>query len=849
MSAVGEDAQLPGQTGGEVVDRYVGVLPGLGSNLGVPVGIAHAGRADGGHVGRAGGRDDIGRAARVGGAVGLVQLFGGGGAHDAVRLQSVGPLEGDQRQTGLVAELAVRLAGQIAQSDQTALHGLDRFAGSALVQGDVGNGVGYRAAAGGAVAQLGLRGRAHDAVRLQAVGLLEGFYRTAGGGAELAVRSAGQIAQRDQLVLKGLYLRALAAVAQRSRLGGGNHVGGGGVGPLGRVAVEHGLRVVARLAIRCQAVGLLEGPHGGDVVRQVDAVLTGGVVAQLLQTKLQPLDIHALTARLDGHAVLFRDGCIGRRGRFIGSGHGGGGRHRVYRVRREQHRPGLYAADAVRIQSVGFLELLERLDAVVVKGAGHFAGQVAQLGQAGLHQLHIVALVAGTDHVLGHFGHRGGRGGHGHGGVQRPSAVQKVLIGGGKRAVHHQTVLAFKFLNGGHGQRVAHAGGGLGVVAQLLQASLSLGDHFALTVELDDRARDGRNGLDVLAVAVDVLGRAFVDPQLQLRVRLPGLGQAVALLKQLDGLLGLRAVLAVRFALGEILQLDQSLLQRRDHGAGVAALEQSVGLGAGLGRSGRLGRGRGNVGQIHILGVHIALLPVVFHPGKIVLHAQDRHQTVDGNGAVHVGGAARFFAQLHITQRGGVVGIGRHRQRRGVHQASVRLGIRAGIGAVDVFDEGIPLLAVELNLVITAGFADDRHRIAHLDPLEDGGSAVGLLAQIHIGHTGGLIGLEGLAGRQRRAQGRKRQQGGQKEGQPAPDANLLCHSRFLQRQILNCVWKICPAQSFCKTRRAEPELSSPYCTKNCYTCQGQMLYFCNSFNVFLLFCVIFPFQRAKRGRF
>ena len=195
MSAVGEDRQLPRNARGEIIYGHVGVLPGLGADLRVPVGIAHAGRADGGRIGRCAGRSDRRRAARIGGAAGLVQLLRGGRAHDAVRLQAVGPLEGDQRQTGLVAELSVRLAGQVAQGDQTVLHGLDRFAGSALVQGDVGNGVGYRAAAGGAVAQLGLRGRAHDAVRLQAVGLLEGFYRTAGGGAELAVRSAGQIAQ------------------------------------------------------------------------------------------------------------------------------------------------------------------------------------------------------------------------------------------------------------------------------------------------------------------------------------------------------------------------------------------------------------------------------------------------------------------------------------------------------------------------------------------------------------------------------------------------------------------------------------------------------------------------------
>ena len=809
VSAVGEDGQLPRKAGGEVVNRHVGIFPGFGADLGVPVGIADAGRADGGHVGRGGGSDDGRRAAAVDGAAGLVQLLRGGGAHDAVRLQAVGPLEGDQRQTGLVAELAVRLAGQVAQSDQPVLHGLDRLAGSALVQGDVGNRVGNGSAVRGAVAQLGLRSRAHDAVRTQAVGLLEGFHRTAGGGTELAVGGTGQIAQRDQLVLKGLHLHAFTAVAQRGRLGGRDHVGACGVGPLGRVAVQHGLGVVARLAVGRQAVRLLEGPYCGDVVRQVDAVLTGGIVAQLLQTDLQTLYVRALTACLDGDAVFLRDGRIGGNGGLVRSGHGGGGRHRVDRVRRKQHRPGLYAAYAVRVQTVGFLELLERFDAVVVKGAGHFAGQVAQLGQTGLHQLHVVALVAGANHILGHFGHGSGRGSHGHGSVQRPSAVKKILIGGGKGTVHHQTVLAFKFLDGGYGQRVAYAGGSLGVVAQLLQPGLSLGDDLALAVELDDRAHDGRNGLDVLSVAVHVLGGAFVNQQLQLRVRLSGLGQAVAFLKQFDGLLGFRTELAVRVALRKVLQLDQRLLQRRDHRAGIAAFEQGVGLGAGLGRGRRHGRRRGNVGQIHILGVHIALLAVVFHPGKVALHAEHRHKAVDGNGAVHVGGAARLFAQLHIPQRGGVVGIGRHRQRRGMHQASVRLGVRAGIGAVDVFDEGIALLAVKLDLVIITGFADDRHRIAHLDPFEDGGGAVGPLAQIHIGHTGGLIGLEGFAGRQRRSQGRKRQQGGQKEGQPAPDANLLCHSRFLQRQILSCVWKICPARAFLRDAQGRTRAFQP----------------------------------------
>ena len=761
VSAVGEDGQLPGKAGGEIVDRHVGILPGLGANLGVPVGIADAGRADGGHVGRGGGGDDGGRAAVVDGAAGLVQLLRGGGTHDAVRLQAVGPLEGDQRKAGLVAELAVRLAGQIAQRDQPVLHGLDRFAGSALVQGDVGNRVGNGSAVRGAVAQLGLRGRAHNAVRTQAVGLLEGLHRAAGGGTELAIGGTAQIAQRDQLVLQGLHLHALAAVAQRGRLGGGDHVGIGVVSPLGRVAVKHGLSVVARLAVGGQSVRLLESPHCGDIVRQIDAVLTGGVVAQLLQTNLQPLHIHALTACFDGDAVFLGDGRVGGFGSLVGGDHRGGGGHRVHRVRRKQHRPGLNAAYAVRVQPIGLLELLKGLYAVVIKGAGDFAGQVAQLGQTGLHQLHIVALVAGANHVLGHFGHRSGRGGHGHGGVQRPNAVKKILIGSGKRAIHHQTVLAFKFLNSGHRQRVAYAGGSRGVVAQLLQPGLGLGDHFALSIELDDRARDGRNGLDVLAEAVHILGRAFIDQQLQLRVRLPGLGQAVALLKQLDGLLGLRAVLAVRVALGKILQLDQRLLQRRHHRAGIAALDQRIGLGTGLGGCRRHGRRRGDVGQIHILGVHIALLAVVFHPGKIALHAEHRHKAVDGNGAVHVGGAVRFFAQLHITQRGGIVRIGRDRQRRGVHQAFVRLGIRAGISAVDVLDEGIALLAVELDLIIIAGFAHDGNGVAHLDPLEDGGSPVRPLAQIHIGHTGGLIGLEGFAGRQRRTQGRKYQQGSQ----------------------------------------------------------------------------------------
>lgn len=72
-------------------------------------------------------------------------------------------------------------------------------------------------------------------------------------------------------------------------------------------------------------------------------------------------------------------------------------------------------------------------------------------------------------------------------------------------------MLALKHLDGCNGILIAHAVQLAGVVAQLLQARLHLGNHLARRAAANERASHRRHGFNILAVAARILGRILVQ--------------------------------------------------------------------------------------------------------------------------------------------------------------------------------------------------------------------------------------------------------------------------------------------------------------------------------------------------
>ena len=520
----------------------------------------------------------------------------------------------------------------------------------------------------------------------------------------------------------------------------------------------------------------MEGAHGFDVIGQVHAVQAGGVVAQLLQTGLQPAHDLAHAARADDDHVLRRKGRRGGRGR----GNGNCGGHRVNGIHAIKHRAGDGAQDAVLLQRALFLERLDGLGGGGVIHAGDVARIIAQILEALLEKLDLVILVAGAERLGGRLHGRRGRWRHDYGCLHGGRAVEYLLVGGTHFAVGHQAMLALEELDGGHRVLVAHAGELALVVAQFLEAGLHLGHGLALGLFADHCARHGRNRAHILAVAAGVLGGILVELELEVLAGDTVPGKAVALLEHLERLFGLAAELAVHVLLLQVPKLRQGGLEG-GHGRAFAAVFQ-----LGILLRARLGRGGGNVGQVDVRVHAIAGLAIVLDLGKTVAGAViHRNHAAGGNGQDDLSLRLGDLAQLHVVDDRGIVGIFGYGRRRLHAERRIGRGIGGRIGAVDVFFHGIAGLTVKFHAVKTARNAQNGHGIPLLDFFENGGCGIGAAAHIYIIHTYRII---RILRRQRRRNHRQKQRHGAHGGQQARPTVSVPHLHALHRlKWLECV--------------------------------------------------------------
>ena len=208
--------------------------------------------------------------------------------------------------------------------------------------------------------------RARDAVRRQALRLLEGLHGRLGLRAEVAGDFRIVIAELLQIRLKPADLRALAVqLKRRARAAAGS----------GRAALAGNRRrdgvqgLGARNAVRRQAVFLLEALHGRLGLRAEIAGDLRPVIAQRRQILLEVANVRALGIELEA-------ACGGTRA----------GRAAALRlVGRVNLRDGLRAGNAVRRQAVLALKALDGRHGLWPRVAGDLAGVIAQRLQLGLH--------------------------------------------------------------------------------------------------------------------------------------------------------------------------------------------------------------------------------------------------------------------------------------------------------------------------------------------------------------------------------------------------------------------------------------------------------------------------------
>ena len=571
------------------------------------------------------------------------------------------------------------------------------------------------------------------------------------------------------------HLGALAAVAQGVHQRGfaRRHIG---VPADGGIAVEGALGLIAGLAVHLKAVGALEGAHSLDIVGQIHAVQTGGIVTQLLQARLQPAHHFAHAARADDDHVLRREGRRGGRGGGDRNGRG----YRVDGVHAVEHRAGDGTQHAVLLQRALLLEGLDGLGGGVVVHAGNISGIVAQVLEALLEELDLLVLVAGAQRLGRRLHSRRGRGRHHHGRLHGGRAIEHLLVGGAHFAVGHQAVLALEELDGGHGVLVAHAGRLALIVAQLLEPGLQLGHRLALGLLADHRARHRGNRAHILTVAAGVLGGILVELELEVLAGDAVLGQAVALLEHLERIFGLAAELAVHVLLLQVPKLRQGGLEG-GHGRAFAAVFQ-----LGILLRARLGRRRRDVGQVDMRLHAIAGLAVVFDLDKAVAGAViHRYHAAGGNGQDDLSLRLGDFAQLHIVDDRGIIGIFGYGRRRLHAQRRVGRGIRRGVGAVDILFHRVAGLAVKLHAIKAARDAQNGHGIALLDFFQNGGCGVGAATHVHIIHADRII---RILCRQRRRNHRQKQRHGAYGGQQARPTVSVPHLHALHRlKWLKCV--------------------------------------------------------------
>ena len=231
MRAQAEHVDLPTDTRDKIINRRVRIQPAARLYLRIPVGITDVGGANGSAVHRRR-RSGCGgaRPSAGGNGSGVVDLIKGLGARNAVRRQAVGLLEGNQRQAGLHAKVAVRLARQVTKRNQPVLQILYGVAHGAYPEGRGGaDRIARRR--GGVKRRKGFCSR--NPVAHQVTGLLERDQRALGRYAKLAVSRARQVAKLNQAVLQRAHLHTRAAIAQ----GRGRRTPGNGVAANGPVAI------------------------------------------------------------------------------------------------------------------------------------------------------------------------------------------------------------------------------------------------------------------------------------------------------------------------------------------------------------------------------------------------------------------------------------------------------------------------------------------------------------------------------------------------------------------------------------------------------------------------------------
>ena len=250
-------------------------------------------------------------------------------AGDAVCLQAVILLESLHGRKGRAAVIARRVRFEVAERNQLFLQRFHSRGGHALFQQRIrrrrrgrrrrrNRAASGRAAVGGNRAggiQKRLRHAARKAVVFQSVFLLKILDGALGGGAVIAGRAAGEIAQINQPLLQRLHGGGLHALLQQRVIGrraahsGSTCRRGRSAGARNRaVGVKFFLRRRSRHAVRLQAVRLLKGLHGRRGRRVKLAGNGARVVIQREQPPLQFDNICVFVALFEGVIPVRGDG-------------------------------------------------------------------------------------------------------------------------------------------------------------------------------------------------------------------------------------------------------------------------------------------------------------------------------------------------------------------------------------------------------------------------------------------------------------------------------------------------------------------------------------------------------------
>ena len=279
-----------------------------------------------------------------------------------------------------------------------------------------------------------------------------------------------------------------------------------------------------------------------------------------------PGEVHAARGGIQivdaaGHGVDRRNAQHGRadlagRGRGRGGGHGRGrGLDVGGRAVGEEQLLRLHRSHAADLQPRRALEQLHGRLGDGAEVAGDVGVVVVQFAQAALQGGHAVVGIAALQRDVAAV-------------FRRAGGEESILQRGCGRAGLPQAQLGLQALDGGDGGVVVGAAGRALIVVEGLEALVQF-THAVAGVAL---------------FHVDVAGAVArgggVEPLQRLAGGGAAAGKAVLLLEEGHGLLGARAVDAVR-AVGQITQFTQAVLQNGHAQAGVAAIERLVGVVGG----------------------------------------------------------------------------------------------------------------------------------------------------------------------------------------------------------------------------------------------------------------------------